>query len=58
MNNKKAQNVVEFILLAVAVILIFLAFLNPQTGPMKHSVNSLLNSTIDKIHNIAQEIKF
>ncbi len=57
MKNEKAQNVVEYILLAVAVILVFLILLNPQAGPVKQSVNGMLYSTVDKLHNMTQEIK-
>jgi len=58
MKNHKGQNVVEYILIAVAVVLVGLVFLNPQSSPVKNSVETILNSTVNSIHNIAQSIHF
>ncbi len=54
MKAKKGQNIVEYILLAVAVILVFLVILNPQSGPLKNSVERTINSTVDKINELGQ----
>ncbi|MBI3602016.1 MAG: hypothetical protein HY209_03890 [Candidatus Omnitrophica bacterium] len=58
MKNNKGQNVVEYILVAVAVVLVCLVLLNPQSGPVKKSVETTLNSTVDSINSIANTIQF
>ncbi len=58
MENNKAQNIVEYILIVVAVVLVGLVFLNPQSGAVKKSVETTLNSTVDAVDNITQSIKF
>ncbi len=54
--NNKGQNVIEYILLVVAVVLVCLAFFN--NGAMKQSVNASLNVTIHQLQNITNEIRF
>lgn len=56
--NFKAQNIIEYILLVVAVLLVFLVFLNPKSGPMKNSVEKTINGTVNMIDSAANEIKF
>ena len=50
MKKQKGQNIVEYILMAVAVILVFVVILRPNTGPLAQSVNRTLNSTVDKLN--------
>jgi hypothetical protein len=56
MRNKKAQNVVEYVLLVAAVLVICIYFLGPG-GPMSQSVNSSLNSIVNQINNINSQIQ-
>jgi hypothetical protein len=61
MKNHKGQNIVEYILMAVAVILVMLVILNPKSGPLKHSVERTLNSTtnqLDKLSTGTSSIRF
>lgn len=53
MNNQKGQNIIEYILMAVAIILVFLVILNPRTGTLKNSVERTLNSTTDKLDGLS-----
>jgi len=58
MNNKKAQNVIEYILLIVAVLTVFIFFLGPQ-GPFKGAVqNSMMKGTVTQIQNFSDQIHF
>ena len=57
-NQTKAQNLVEYILLAAAVIVVFLILLNPQQGPMKQSVERSMNQSVDMINGMANSISF
>lgn len=56
--NSKGQNMIEYILLAVAVVLVFLVLLNPKSGSVKKSVEKTLNSTVDMINGTTKEIRF
>lgn len=56
MKNGKGQNIIEYILMMAAVIVVFLIFLNPHSGPVKNSLERTLNSTVDKIANITAQI--
>ena len=57
METQKGQSIVEYILMAVAVLLVFLVILNPQSGPLKASVERTVNSTADKIDQLGQSIQ-
>ena len=55
-NAKRGQSIVEYVLLVVAVVLVFLVLLNPHSGLIKNSVERTLNSTVDVIDNTSREI--
>ena len=57
MRNAKGQNMVEYILLVTAVLLVCIYFLNPATGPMTQSVNVSLNSILNQINTINSQIQ-
>ena len=55
--NRKGQNTVEYILLVVAVLLVFIVFLSPQ-GPYKTTVEKILfNTTVNQLQGLSDEIK-
>ena len=57
-NNRKGQNVMEYILLVAAVLGVFIVFLSP-TGKYKKTLeNSLFNGTIKQLESVKNEIKF
>ncbi len=59
MGNSKGQNLIEYILLVIAVILVCMYFfLNQTSGPMGSSINAGLYSMVNEINNIQGEIKF
>jgi hypothetical protein len=55
--NNNGQNIIEYILLAVAALLVYLVLLNPHSGPIKNSVEATLNRSVEQIDNITSEIK-
>ena len=57
LNDQKGQNVIEYILLAVAVLLVCIFFLGKQ-GPFKKAVENSLDTTIHRIDKASAEIKF
>lgn len=57
MKDNKGQNIIEYILLVVAVILVFLVLLNPKSGPVKTSIETTLNSTVNMIDATNQDIQ-
>ncbi len=55
--NFKGQSIVEYILLVIAVILVFLVVLNPlKKTQVKESIETTLNRTVDMIDNTTKEI--
>lgn len=57
-SNLKGQNVIEFILLFVAVVLVFFVLLNPHSGLIKKTTETTINSTINMIDHTKNEIRF
>ena len=58
--NRRAlgQNVIEYILLVVAVVLIFVAFLHPN-GPFKKRMeHTIFDTTVKEIKDASGELKF
>ena len=56
--NSEGQSIVEYILLFIAVVLVFLVILSPQNGMIKTSVEQTLNRTVEMINNTSSEIVF
>jgi hypothetical protein len=56
MKTQKGQNLVEYILLAVAVILVFLVILKPKDGILSNSVNRTLNTSVNLVDSLSQSI--
>ena len=57
MRNAKGQNMVEYILLVVAVILVCIYFFTTNS-PMSNAVNATLNSVVNQLNNINSQIHF
>ena len=56
--NNKGQNIVEYILLVVAVVLVCLVIASQNGGPMKTATNTSLSSFEIQINHLNDEIKF
>ena len=57
MKDRKGQNVVEYILLVAAVVVVFILFLGPN-GPFKKAVeNSLMKGTVTQIQHFSDQIQ-
>jgi preprotein translocase subunit SecG len=57
MTKNKGQNMTEYILLVVAVLIVCIYFLaNQSGGPMGQSINASLNSIVNEIGNINSQI--
>lgn len=57
MRNHKGQNVIEYILLCVAVLIVCIYFF-ANHGPMGNTVNASLGSMITEINNLNSQIQF
>ena len=57
MRNAKGQNMVEYILLVTAVLLVCIYFFTSHTGGMPNSLNASLNSMVNQIDNLNGQIK-
>ena len=53
----RGQSVVEYILLVTAVLILMIVFLG-KNGAFKSNVENTLNSTVDSIDNLRNEIDF
>ena len=52
MRDTKGQNVVEYVLLVVAVVVVCIVFLKPQAGsPMFDGINAGLSSMVTQINS-------
>jgi hypothetical protein len=58
LKNAKGQNIIEYLLVSVAVILIALAFMNTQNSPMKTAVENVLQDAVTDIDGLRSELKF
>jgi len=56
MRDSKGQNIVEYVLLVTAVLLVCIYFFT-TSGPMSNSINTSLNSIVNQINNINGQIK-
>ena len=59
MRNSKGQNVIEYVLLVVAIVVVCLYYYsNLSTSPMGSAVKSMLNSTVNMVNNLNSELKY
>ena len=58
MKNSKGQNLIEYILLVTAVLLVCIYFFTTQSGgPMPQAINSSLNGIVNQINNLNAAIQ-
>ena len=58
MRNTKGQNMVEYVLLVTAVLLVCIYFFTARSGgPMPNAINASLNSILNQINNINSQIQ-
>ena len=53
----KGQNIIEYLLLMVSCILIFLVFLTP-TGLFRNMVENTMNGTVNQLEDMANNVVF
>ena len=56
--NTKGQNVVEYLLVVVSVVLVALYIMNTQNSPMKTAVENVLQDAVTDIDGLRSELKF
>ena len=58
MEETKGQNMIEYVLLVTAVLLVCIYFFTSKSGgPMTNSINSSLNSIVNQINNLNSQIQ-
>ncbi len=58
MRDAKGQNMVEYVLLVTAVLLVCIYFFTTKSGgPMPNSINATLNSIVNQIDNLNSQIQ-
>jgi preprotein translocase subunit SecG len=59
MRDAKGQNIVEYVMLVAAVIVVCVIFLQPRAGgPMHDSVNAVLSGMVNQIDSGTSMIQF
>jgi uncharacterized protein (UPF0333 family) len=56
MKNSKGQNLMEYILLVTAVLIVCIYFFT--IGPMRQGINTGLNSVVNEINNVNGALQF
>jgi hypothetical protein len=56
--NTKGQNVVEYLLVVVTVVLVALYIMNTQDSPMKRTLENVLNDSVGDIDRMKSEIRY
>ena len=58
MEETKGQNMIEYVLLVTAVLLVCIYFFTTKSGgPMPNSINASLNSIVNQINNLNGQIQ-
>ena len=57
-HNRKGQNVIEYLLVSVTVIILALAFMNTQNSPMKSAVENVLEDSVADLRQLNSELQF
>ena len=54
----RGQNVIEYLLLTAAVLVVFIVFFNPSNGPAKRALENITNDMVLDIRRLNSEIQF
>lgn len=57
-NGLRGQNVIEYLLLTAAVLVVFLVFFNPTNGPAKQALENITNDMVLDIARLNKELVF
>jgi Flp pilus assembly pilin Flp len=58
MKNAKGQNMVEYVLLVTAILLVCIYFFTARSGgPMPSAINASLNSILNQINTVNSQIQ-
>jgi len=57
MKDSKGQNMIEYVLFVVAILLVCIYFFT-NNGPMPNAVNATLSSIVNQLNNINGQIQF
>jgi hypothetical protein len=57
--NAKGQNIIEYLLLVTAVVIVLIAFMNTRSdAPMRNALEHTLNTSVDGIDRLDDELRF
>ena len=57
-NGLRGQNVIEYLIVTVTVVIIVLLAANTQGGHLKNAMDNILNDTVNGIAGLRNELKF
>ncbi len=58
LNNKRGQNLIEYLLVTAIVVVVCITFFHPATGPARKKLENTLNITIQGINGMKSQIRF
>jgi Flp pilus assembly pilin Flp len=58
LRDNRGQNVIEYLLVVVAIVFVVIAFMNTQNGPMKNALDNVFSDTVNDIQGLNRELKF
>ena len=56
--NLQGQNVIEYLLVTTVVVIICIAFYDPNGGPARSALENIANDAVDDIARLNNEIQF
>ena len=58
MQGSRGQNIIEYVLLVAAVLLVCIYFFSTHGGPMAVGINGSLNSIVNQVNHLSGQIKW
>lgn len=56
--NRSGQNVIEYLLVTAAFLLVCITFFRPDTGPARTAMENVLNITVEGVNAMRSQIQF
>jgi hypothetical protein len=58
LQGDRGQNIIEYLLVVVAVVVVVLALTNTRNGPMKNALENIFDTTVNGVSRLNSELKF
>lgn len=58
LGNSSGQNLIEYLLVTAAVVLVCIVFFHPVSGPARGKIENVLNITVQGLNGMKSQIRF